>query len=132
MKYINILHNQIKQVVGQLVSKLKLSSEQNHNMTQNEIMSQKQTLLKNAQILYNQVNQFDPNGVNDLFEAPAPGSIKLKYNMNINSNPNSNNSSLSNLRESAVSIQKFSTATISPKVMKQKLKLKMQQSDTFS
>ena len=62
-------------------------------------------MLKNAQILYNQVNKFDPNGVNDLFETPSrnlkdKSPIKLKYQLNVSSNPNSNNSSLSNLRES--------------------------------
>ena len=38
-KYINILHGQIKEVIGQLVTNYKLNSDQNALMSQNEIIS---------------------------------------------------------------------------------------------
>ena len=75
-------------------------------------------MLKNANILQSQINTFDPNNVNDKVFAELSGgggSWNVKKSNNIK------------MSETADMISKWTT--ISPKQMKQKLKLLKQQSE---
>lgn len=82
MKYVNILQSQIKEIVGQMVTRCKEQAEEKKSMNMNEIAQRNKNSLNNIQILAKWVNNFDPNNVNDLFQnSKSPEPLKEKeYN----------------------------------------------------